>query len=70
LEREPRHRYATASEMEWELLHQDQVGVYDRAGHAAGRTGSRRAKGKILIYAALVLLPLAIFAVMLLVAKR
>ena len=27
LERDPRHRYATAQEMAWELEHQDQVGV-------------------------------------------
>jgi eukaryotic-like serine/threonine-protein kinase len=27
LERDPRHRYATASEMAWELEHQEQVGV-------------------------------------------
>ena len=70
LEREPRHRYATAGEMEWELLHQDQVGVDEREGRAVSRAGGRRMSGKVLIYAALVILPLAIFVVMLLVAKR
>ena len=29
LERDPRHRYATAAEMAWELEHQEQVGVED-----------------------------------------
>lgn len=68
LEREPRHRYATASEMEWELLHQDQVGVDDRATDAVGRTG-RRARGKILIYTALAVL-VAIIAAVVLAAKK
>src|SRR6516165_565012 len=31
LEREPKNRYATAHEMAWDLEHQDQVGVAERA---------------------------------------
>jgi len=30
LERDPRHRYATAHEMAWDLEHQEQVGVEER----------------------------------------
>src|ERR1035437_610499 len=41
LERDPRHRYATAHEMAWDLEHQEQVGVEERdvrpGGHGAQR---------------------------------
>ena len=37
LERDPRHRYATAAEMAWELEHQEQVGVDEGARRAALR---------------------------------
>jgi eukaryotic-like serine/threonine-protein kinase len=69
LEREPRHRYATASEMVWDLEHQEQVGVESRGQkpvHLAGRKFSR----KLLLYAAMVLVPIVVFALMLLLAKR
>jgi serine/threonine-protein kinase len=70
LEREPRHRYATASEMAWELEHQEQVGIDDdehrKALHGLRLPGMR----KMLLYAGLALVPLAIFAVMLLLARR
>jgi serine/threonine protein kinase len=70
LERDPRHRYANAHEMEWDLEHQEQVGVEER--------GTRPVKGgvipkvhkKLLLYAGLVLVPLALFALMLVLAKR
>ena len=41
LERDPRHRYATAHEMMWDLEHQEQVGVEDRGNRTMGR-GRRR----------------------------
>jgi serine/threonine-protein kinase len=70
LEREPRHRYATATEMAWELEHQDQVGVEDpdhrKVLHGLRWPGMR----KMLLYAGLVLVPLALFALMLLLARR
>ncbi len=70
LEREPRHRYATASEMAWELEHQEQVGVEDDE-HRKVLHGLRLpAMRKILLYAGLVLVPVAIFALMLLMARR
>jgi len=69
LEREPRHRYSTASEMAWELEHQEQVGVEE---------GSRRPSfhqrlpggQKMLLYAGMALLPIFIFVLMVLLAKR
>jgi eukaryotic-like serine/threonine-protein kinase len=71
LEREPRHRYATASEMMWDLEHQEQVGVEPRgvrpAGHADKRTQSRT---MLLLYSALIVVPILLFAVMLLLARR
>jgi serine/threonine-protein kinase len=71
LEKEPRHRYQTASEMAWELEHQDQVGVEDRARRPGmmtrmGLPGTR----KMLLYAGLALVPVALFVVMLLLARR
>ncbi len=57
LEREPRHRYATASEMAWELEHQEQVGVDDddhrKISHGLRLPGMR----KMLLYAGLALVP-------------
>ncbi len=71
LEREPRHRYATASEMAWELEHQDQVGVEEGEHRAALRRGWRLpATRKMLLYAGLALLPVALFVLMLLIARR
>ncbi|MGA7859380.1 MAG: serine/threonine-protein kinase [Terracidiphilus sp.] len=68
LERDPRHRYATAHEMAWDLEHQEQVGVEDR------RTGPvNRRKGfdkKILLYASLALVPVVLFVLMLLLARK
>ncbi|MDR3727475.1 MAG: serine/threonine-protein kinase [Terracidiphilus sp.] len=70
LERDPRHRYATANEMAWELEHQEQVGVEDE-----GRRPLRLGRGlpggrKLLLYAGLALLPIALFALMLLLARH
>jgi serine/threonine-protein kinase len=71
LEREPRHRYATASEMMWDLEHQEQVGVEPRGNRSPG-TGGKRAgvNKKVLLYGAMVLLPVLLFSLMLLLAKR
>jgi serine/threonine-protein kinase len=70
LERDPRNRYATASEMAWELEHQDQVGVDD--GERRPVLGGLRlpAVRKMLLYAGLALVPLVLFGLMLLMARR
>jgi eukaryotic-like serine/threonine-protein kinase len=68
LEREPRHRYATASEMAWELQHQEQVGVEERGGaRPAVRRGINK---KVLIYVGMGLVPVLLFVLMLLLAKH
>ncbi|MDR3750628.1 MAG: serine/threonine-protein kinase [Terracidiphilus sp.] len=69
LEREPRHRYQTASEMAWELEHPELVGVDESIRRPAGglRLPGRR---KLLLYAALALAPIALFVLMLVLARR
>ncbi len=68
LERDPRHRYATAAEMAWELEHQEQVGVDEDARRPAlhKRLGGK----KMLLYAGLALAPLVLFVLMLLMARK
>jgi len=70
LERDPRHRYATAAEMAWELEHQEQVGVDEGARRPLlGRRFLPRGR-KLLLYAGLALAPVALFVIMLLLARR
>jgi len=70
LEREPRHRYQTASEMAWELEHQDQVGIEERTGRATQKGRMLPGGRKMLLYAALALVPIVIFVVMVVLARR
>ncbi len=69
LERDPRHRYATAHELMWELEHQEQVGIEDR-GRRGGVRGRRGVNQRVLLYAGMALVPLILFALMMLLAKR
>src|ERR1039458_6126252 len=70
LVREPRHRYATAAEMAWELEHQDQVGVEDGVRRPVSR-GMRIPGGrKALLVAGLLLVPVVLFVMMLLLAEK
>ncbi|MGA9130337.1 MAG: serine/threonine-protein kinase [Terracidiphilus sp.] len=70
LERDPRHRYATAAEMAWELEHQDLVGV-EESGRNSPLHGRFLPNGrKLMLYAGLVLAPIALFVLMLLLARR
>jgi len=70
LVRDPRFRYATANEMAWELEHQEQVGVEDGARRPA--LGRVRLPGgrNMLLYAGLALVPILIFALMMVLARR
>jgi serine/threonine-protein kinase len=70
LEREPRHRYATASEMMWDLEHQEQVGVEPRGARPVGGGKRSPISKRVLLYSALALVPVVLFALMLLMAKR
>jgi len=73
LERDPRHRYASAHDMEWDLENQEQVGVEDR-GFRHPRRGPRSLLGRlnkrVLLYAGLALVPVVLFALMLVLAKK
>lgn len=69
LAREPRNRYQTASEMAWELEHQELVGVDDDARPSLKIRFSLN-KRKAMIYAVLALVPVVLFVVMLVLAKR
>lgn len=74
LERNPRHRYASALEMQWDLEHQEQVGIEDRGQRNIRRGGKvpllSRISSRTLLYAALALVPIALFALMLALAKH
>ena len=70
LEREPRHRYSTAAEMIWDLEHQEQVGVEDRGTGSSGRGAKRKINQRHLLYAGMALVPVILFGLMLLLAKR
>jgi serine/threonine-protein kinase len=71
MERDPRNRYSTANEFAWDLEHLDQVGVADRPELSDWK---RRRKEpwfkKILFYVAMALIPVVIFGLLLLVARR
>jgi serine/threonine-protein kinase len=70
LERDPRHRYATANEMAWELEHQEQVGVEDGTRRPALKGMRLQSGRKMLLYAGLVLVPVVLFVVMLMLARQ
>jgi serine/threonine protein kinase len=69
LEREPRHRYATALEMAWDIEHQEQVGVEENVRKPAFHR--RLPKGpRLALYVGMVVGPVLLFVMMLLLAKR
>jgi eukaryotic-like serine/threonine-protein kinase len=73
LERDPRHRYASAHEMEWDLEHQEQVGVEDRGFRPMRRRPRSlfdRINRRALLYAGLALVPLLLFGLMMMLARR
>ena len=69
LEREPRNRYKNAREFQQDLLHQEGVGVSDR-GRSRGTVKGRTRSKSILLYALLAMIPLLVFALLLLVSRR
>jgi len=70
LERDPKKRYPSAHDFAWDLKHPDRVGIAERSELHSWK--ERRAPGsrKVLFYAMLVLIPLAIFALLLYVARH
>ena len=70
LEREPRNRYSTASDMAWELEHQEQVGVEEPKRKPLLHGVKLPPLRKLLLYGGLILAPLVLFGLMLMLAKK
>ena len=70
LERDPRNRYARASEFAHDLEHLDEVGVEDRVELRDWQKRKSQLSCKILYYSALALIPVAILLLMFLVAHH
>src|ERR1039457_2166898 len=70
MERDPRHRYPTALEMTWELEHQDLVGVEEGARRPALHKRIFPGSRQMLLYAGLALIPILIFGLMVMLARR
>jgi serine/threonine-protein kinase len=69
-EREPKNRYPNAREFAHDLQHQEEVGVSTRPEAATWETRRSPGSRRIGLYLALVLLPLLIFALLLLVSRH
>jgi serine/threonine protein kinase len=70
MERDPRHRYATAHEMAWELEHPELVGVDEGPRKLTLQQRLIPNRRKMMMYAALALVPILIFVLMVVLAKR
>jgi eukaryotic-like serine/threonine-protein kinase len=70
LEREPANRYSTANEFAWDLEHLDQVGVADRLELKDWKKRKTPLLRQVLMYAAIALIPIVIFGLLLFVAKH
>src|SRR5579862_3042690 len=70
LQREPKNRYASAREFAKDLEHQDQVGIADRPELKEWKQRKSHLPRKILNYILLALLPVAVFALLLWVARK
>jgi serine/threonine protein kinase len=70
LEREPSNRYSTANEFAWDLEHLDQVEAADRPEMRDWKKRKTSMASKVLFYAAMALIPIVIFGLLLLVAKH
>jgi serine/threonine-protein kinase len=70
LERDPRKRYGSANEMAWDLAHMDQVAPSTRPELEDWRTRRAHGSRSALFYAALALLPVAVFALLFYVSRH
>jgi eukaryotic-like serine/threonine-protein kinase len=70
LERDPKSRYASAREFAWDLSHQDQVGVEERAEMADWKKRRLPWTRNVFFYAMLGLLPAAVLGLLLYVARH
>jgi serine/threonine-protein kinase len=70
LERDPKNRYATAHDFQWDLEHLDQVGVEDRVELRDWLKRKSHLSRKIVYYTALALIPVVVLLLMVLVAHN
>jgi len=70
MEREPKNRYASAREFAHDLKHPETVGVTERTAEANWEKRQSPGRRRVLFYVLLVSLPLAVFVLLLLVARR
>jgi serine/threonine-protein kinase len=70
LERDPKNRYAKASEFAHDLAHLDEVGVEERAELHLWHKRKSPLLRKILYYSALALIPVVILLVMVVLARK
>ena len=70
MEREPQYRYPTAHDFAFDLEHLDQVGVAVRPELQDWRNKRSAATRRTLLYAAMVLVPIAIFALLFYFARH
>jgi serine/threonine-protein kinase len=70
MERDPKNRYAHAREVTWDLEHQDQVGVADRAELKDWKSKKSQWPRRVLNYVLLALVPIVIFGLLLWVARK
>ena len=70
MERDPSKRYASAHEMIWDLQHLDQVGVAERPELRDWKVRREPWTRRLLFYLMLALIPVAIFSLLLWVARH
>jgi len=70
LEREPVNRYKTAQEFSWDLQHPEQVGVAERVELTDWKVRKSPASKQVLFYVMMALIPIVIFGLLFLVARR
>jgi serine/threonine-protein kinase len=70
MERDPKNRYGSARELAWDLEHQDQVGVSDRAELTNWKHRRSPWQRRVLFYAMLAAIPVVIFGLLLYVARH
>ncbi|PYU22689.1 MAG: hypothetical protein DMG30_14030 [Acidobacteria bacterium] len=70
LEREPRNRYANAHDFARDLQHLNEVGIADRAELRDWKKGRSSQPKKVVLYVAMALIPIVIFALLFYFANR
>ena len=70
LEREPQDRYSTANEFAWDLEHLDEVEAPERPELRDWKKRRRPWVKKVLFYVAMALIPVVVFGLLILLARK